>query len=97
MSDRIEKAKRYHGEIRRILLHDWDPIGVSDVPEAQDEYDSYVGGVYRLLITKATPQQVFDFLWDVETVRMGLSGSRSRTLHIADQLHRLIETIESYA
>jgi hypothetical protein len=97
MSDRIEKARRYHEEIRRILLHDWDPIGISDVPEAQDEYDSYVGGVYRLLISRATPQQIFDVLWDIETNRMGLCGNRNRTDQISQQLHRLIETIESYA
>lgn len=95
MSDRAQKAKQYHEAIHRILLYDWDPIGVSDIPEAQDEYDSYVGGVYRLLITRATQHQIFDFLWDVETNRMGLFGNRSRTQNIAEQLHKLIDQIES--
>jgi hypothetical protein len=26
-------------KIRPVLMEDWDPIGVSDVPEAADEYD----------------------------------------------------------
>lgn len=29
----------------------WDPIGVKDEPNAQDEYDSYLGGVYELLVS----------------------------------------------
>ncbi len=27
----------------------WDPIGVCDVREAADEYDSYIWGIYALL------------------------------------------------
>jgi hypothetical protein len=34
------------------LLKEWDPIGVGQIPEAQDEYDSYVPDVYKLLITR---------------------------------------------
>ena len=40
MSDYKDRAQRYHHAIREILLRDWDPVGVADVPEAQDEYDS---------------------------------------------------------
>ncbi len=33
--------------IRRILVDDWDPIGIQGAgPE--DEYDAYIGGLYRL-------------------------------------------------
>ena len=28
--------------IRRILMEEWDPLGVDGVPEATDEYDSYL-------------------------------------------------------
>ncbi|WP_272939013.1 hypothetical protein [Sinorhizobium meliloti] len=27
--------------VRDVLLRDWDPIGISDIPEAKDEYDAY--------------------------------------------------------
>ena len=30
-------------------MEEWDPIGVSDTPEAADEYDGYIGGIYELL------------------------------------------------
>lgn len=29
-------------DLRRILMEEWDPIGVRGVPEAADEYDSYL-------------------------------------------------------
>jgi hypothetical protein len=33
--------------VKEILLLRWDPIGVSDVENAQDEYDAYVLAVVR--------------------------------------------------
>ncbi len=37
-------------KIRKILLKDWDPIGIGDCVEAQDEYDSYIPEIYNLVI-----------------------------------------------
>ena len=34
-----------------VLHYVWDPIGISDVPEARDEYESYLPTVWRLVIT----------------------------------------------
>jgi hypothetical protein len=33
----------------------WDPIGVKDEPNAQDEYDGYLG-VYELLVSGASDE-----------------------------------------
>lgn len=33
------------GDIAVILMQDWDPIGIKDVPECGDEYDSYIPGL----------------------------------------------------
>ena len=35
--------------IRRLLMEEWDPIGVKGIPEAADEYDSYRGAVAGML------------------------------------------------
>src|SRR2546422_882097 len=70
---RIRRAKDIQDSIRHILLHDWDPIGVADVPEAQDEYDSYVGGVYRLLASHCSADEMIDHLLKIESQTMGLS------------------------
>jgi hypothetical protein len=75
---RQDRARQIQESIRAVLLHDWDPIGIQDEPGAQDEYDSYVGGVYRLLASGASEEEIVEHLWQIETVTMGLS-TRDRT------------------
>jgi len=89
MSEHLDKAKPLLVEIGEILMHDWDPIGVADVPEASDEYDSYVRGVHKLLVTRRTGE-VFDYLWWAETEHMGLPGDRQLTLVVARKLSCLV-------
>lgn len=80
MKSREERAEEIQGAIRQILLHDWDPIGVVEVEEAQDEYDSYVGGVYRLLVSAAPPEDVAAHLSAIERDMMGFENARARAL-----------------
>jgi hypothetical protein len=94
MTEFKERAKRYHAAIKRTLLNEWDPIGVSDVPEAEDEYDSYVPGIHKMLVSRSTAQEVFDYLWDIETKHMGLLGNRSHTEAVAGKLVLLVDRIE---
>ena len=95
MGRHLDRARRYHESIREILLKQWDPIGVADVPEAQDEYDSYIGTVYVLLIRHESRQALVDHLWRVETEHMGLAGNRGHTEAIADRLLRLRDDMEA--
>ncbi|MFI5305118.1 MAG: hypothetical protein ACHQYP_10035 [Nitrospiria bacterium] len=88
-----ERGKRYHKAIHDILIKEWDPIGVENVPEAQDEYDSYIPQIYKRLITRASEQNLFDYLWWVETEHMELSGNRTITWTIVHKLFQLNETI----
>ena len=39
-----EKSREIRQLIRGILMEEWDPIGAANIPEAADEYDSYIGG-----------------------------------------------------
>jgi hypothetical protein len=41
------ESRRITVDIRHVLMSVWDPIGIKDRPNAQDEYDSYLGGVYQ--------------------------------------------------
>ena len=95
MTEFKERAKRYHGAIKTILLNEWDPIGISDVIEAQDEYDSYVPGIHKMLISRSTEQEVFEYLWEIETQHMGLLGNRGHTEAVAGKLVQLVNKIES--
>jgi hypothetical protein len=72
---RIDKdeSRRVRREIRTILLRIWDPIGVKDEQNAQDEYDSYIEGTYELLLKGATERQVNEHLLLIVRDRMGLN------------------------
>jgi hypothetical protein len=73
--------------IRSVLLEEWDPIGVRDEPRAQDEYDSYVTGIYALLAAHAPGREIADYLHKIETIRMGLRGqAEAKLLKVAELL-----------
>jgi hypothetical protein len=48
----------------------WDPIGVRDEPNAQDEYDGYLGGVFGLFTSGASDDQIKEHLLRIVTDRM---------------------------
>jgi hypothetical protein len=58
-------------QMRRVLLEQWDPIGVMNEPYAQDEYDGYLGELYDLLSAGASEAEMVEYLNTVETVGMG--------------------------
>jgi hypothetical protein len=79
------------------LLRDWDPIGVSDVPEAQDEYDSYISKIYGMLIRHEPRHRLVEHLWLIETEYMGLFGNRQRTEATVDRLLSFHDGVEAGA
>jgi hypothetical protein len=71
-------------------MRDWDPIGVREEPLAKGEYDRYVGSVYRLLASGASPRQVADHLLTIETESMGMERREvEAVLPVAEKLCRL--------
>jgi hypothetical protein len=93
MSEHLNRAKVYHDAIRKAVLTLWDPIGVGSAVEAQDEYDSYVGQIYKLLLKRSSKKDIFDYLWWLETVHMGLVGDRQATERFAEQLLQLYQQL----
>lgn len=83
------KARAIQDSIRQILLREWDPIGVRNVAEAQDEYDGYVGGVYRLLANGASAQAVADHLARIQTEGMELPAKPEALLPVAVRLQQI--------
>ena len=66
-------TRRGERELRRILLEEWDPIEVGDVPEAHGEYDNYFDPLVRRLRDGASPADIADYLTRIEEDFMGLS------------------------
>lgn len=81
-----DRARQIQTDIAEVLLRDWDPIGVAGAPEAQDEYDGYVGGVYRLLASGATAEAIANYLARLQTENMGLNTSAQKLLSVAAKL-----------
>lgn len=79
--------------IQKLLLKSWDPIGISDLGEADDEYDGYVEDVTSLVMNRASREDMFNYLWDAETEHMGLKGDAEHTRDFVQQLVQLQSTI----
>jgi hypothetical protein len=76
-------------QLRRILMDEWDPIGVRGVPEASDEYDSYLGQIGGRLREGQGADAIAAFLTDLEENRMGLGVSeaaRNPNIALAERL-----------
>lgn len=89
MTKNINNKQYLLVEIQKILLKEWDPIGIQDIPEAQDEYDSYISSIYKLIKSSKTESELFEYLWWIETEHMGLSGNKTHTKAIAQKLFML--------
>lgn len=90
MTEFLEATKQLQQRVKAIVLHEWDPVGVANVPEAQDEYDAYIAEVTRMLAMRAPVSKIEDYLWWLETTHMGLCGDRQRTNAIAAKLASLV-------
>jgi hypothetical protein len=75
------------GAIRRILMTEWDPIGCG-VPD--DEYDSYIPGIYRLMQGGADAYKLSQHLLHLETASMGMRGNSQRSDRVARSLLELM-------
>ena len=93
----IDKAesRRIRVEMRHVLLEVWDPIGIKDEPNAQDEYDGYIGKLYDLLVSHADDSQFIDYLYWAVHDHMGLDApSRSNIQTTVDALKKIPLTPE---
>jgi IS30 family transposase len=80
MNTCADRARQILRHIADVLRRNWDPLRVADHPETSDEYDSYVGGVYRLLETNASAKQIAEHLVRLETEMLGYEDTRASTL-----------------
>ena len=73
-------------EVDRILWEEWDPIGVNEIPEARDEYSSYVPGVVRLVQNGADEAQIARHLQTIEEVSITVGVYDDRRRRVASKL-----------
>jgi len=80
------EERRFYRVIGEALHYVWDPIGVSGVPQARDEYDNYVPQVFALLRAGASESEVSAHLQSLSEDRMGLSKLSERANEAASVL-----------
>lgn len=81
--------------VDEVLHYLWDPIGVSGIPEARDEYHNYLPMIFRLLKDEAGPETIAKHLFEITTDRMGLDGNHQRDAEVASILTNWKEVIEA--
>ena len=80
-----ERAIRVQDQIRDVLFNEWDPIGVNDVAPS-DEYDAYVGGIYRLLSSGTDSEILAAHLRKLEIEQMECPTNDEHRKTIAERL-----------
>jgi len=88
MIDKYE-SRRIRHEIREVLLRVWDPIGIKDEPNAQTEYDGYLGGVYELLVGGATDSEITERLLYIIRERMALKATAAAMVETVKALRTI--------
>ncbi|HXX18754.1 MAG TPA: hypothetical protein VEJ46_05085 [Candidatus Acidoferrum sp.] len=74
-SNKVERG-RILREIRSVLLEVWDPIGVRKYPQAQDEYDGYIGRIFALLLEQSSDDAILDYLFWAVKEHMGFEQAK---------------------
>ncbi len=73
MAIKKQRAKEIMDAIRSILVTEWDPIGVMNDPEwPRDEYDAYIGEIYKFLALGESEEFIARHLCFIEEKMMGL-------------------------
>lgn len=74
--------------VDEVLHYVWDPIGVSSVPQARDEYHGYLPLVFDMVRKGDSASDIACHLSRIATERMGLSEKHAHDLKVA---HVLLE------
>ncbi|WP_265289224.1 hypothetical protein [Verminephrobacter eiseniae] len=75
--------------MKSVLLKEWDPIGIADMDEAQDEYDLYAAKLTAMIMRGAAENEILNHLTWIEVDRMGLEGDLLHRSNIARKLSLL--------
>ena len=67
----------------------WDPIGVKDEPNAQDEYDCCLAALYEFLVTVASDEEIENYLRRAATDQMGLNARQADITETVRALRRI--------
>lgn len=80
------KTSSLLSDVKRVLLMDWDPIGIQKIPDASTEYDGYAPGICQLLRESRSVEEICAHLRWIVVDRMGLDDNETHTVTVAKLL-----------
>jgi hypothetical protein len=88
------QSRENRARVRAILWQEWDPIGINDLEDAEDDqYDAYADKAYVMLTDQgATAKEIADYLFAVATEHMALKD-RARQFELSDKVARLLVSL----
>ncbi len=75
--------KKLYSRVDEVLHYIWDPIGVSGLPCARDEYTSYVPQVFRMLKDGEDGKEIAEYLMTIVNDSMCIKGDRDTAEEVA--------------
>ena len=75
--------------IDKILREDWDPIGIGDYDESNQEYQGYIPSVIKLLDENADELKIAKLLYNHASINMGISSDLTSHIYIAKKIKTL--------
>ena len=84
-SDERLRFKVMEEAIRYLLFEVWDPLGVNDLAP-KDEYDLYIGEIYRLLADNPSADQVAEKLRQLEITKLANVTTPQHRQSVAEKL-----------
>ena len=83
--DNRERTRQSQIEVRALLMR-WDPIGVSGIPEAADEYDCMISPLMHRLYEGASTSTLAAWIASERTEHFGLQSDSTADHALADEL-----------
>jgi hypothetical protein len=92
-----ERTQFQKAVLRRVdeVLHTiWDPIGISEIPEARDEYQSYVPKVAEFLFEQKKKEELEAYLHWLAIQHIGLSDTAEGRIHTKKVVDILFDDLQ---
>jgi hypothetical protein len=93
-SERTQFQKAAFRRVDEILHYVWDPIGVCKIPQARNEYQSYVPKVAGFLLERKKKEELEAYLHWLATEHMGLSDTNEGRTHTKEVVDILFDHFE---
>lgn len=83
MSEKMQpKDAELYRRVEEVVHYIWDPIGVRGIPQARDEYKSYMTAIYGR-VQAGNLEEIVEYLKWAASENMGLSFDKEKAIEAA--------------